>query len=140
MARKVGLWIDHSKAVLVALDGERVETKTVSSDIEPRGHPKGGAPSPTTYGAQDAVYEARRDRRYQRHLSEYYARVVAEINAAVAILLMGPGEAKLELRKALEAAGSGQSRIEVEASDKLTEPQIVAKVKAHYGYAIRATS
>ena len=139
MNRKVGVWIDHSQAVVVVLDGEQVETKTVTADIERRGHAKGGAPSPTPYGAQDAVYEGRRDRQYQHHLEEFYARVRSETAGAAAILLIGPGEAKTEFRKNLEDSGSGKVRIESEAADKLTEPQIVAKVKAHYGYVTRAT-
>jgi hypothetical protein len=34
MKRKVGLWIDHRKAVIVLLAGEEEETKLVRSNVE----------------------------------------------------------------------------------------------------------
>ena len=48
MARKVGLWIDHAKAVLVALDGEdepEMTTRTIVSNVGKKVRAKGGARS-----------------------------------------------------------------------------------------------
>lgn len=139
MQGKVGLWIDHSKAILVELD-EQVSTQTLESKVERKGRAKGGAPAKTPYGPQDAVYEARRDRRYQHHLNEYYDGVVRMLDGAAAILIIGPGQARSELRKKLVASGVDPGLIRTEASDKMTENQIVEKVKTHYGYTTRATS
>ncbi len=50
------------------------------------------------------------------------------------VLLFGPGEAKLQLKERLgRSKVSSESIITVESTDKLTDPQIVAKVKEHYG-------
>jgi hypothetical protein len=51
-----------------------------------------------------------------------------------AILIFGPGEAKLQLKKRLSRSKALSQRIVgIETTDKLTDPQIVAKVKEHYG-------
>ena len=51
-----------------------------------------------------------------------------------ALLLFGPGEAKLQLKERLGRSNvSPESIVAVESTDKLTDPQIVAKVKEHYG-------
>jgi hypothetical protein len=49
------------------------------------------------------------------------------------LLIFGPGEAKLELNERLRRAKTPVARtVEIETADKLTEPQIVAKVKQHF--------
>jgi hypothetical protein len=51
-----------------------------------------------------------------------------------ALLVFGPGEAKLELKERLSRSKALTERsVEIETTDKLTEPQIVAKVKEHFG-------
>jgi hypothetical protein len=53
-----------------------------------------------------------------------------------ALLLFGPGEAKLQLKDRLgRSKVPSESIVAVESTDKLTDPQIVAKVKEHYGVA-----
>ena len=49
-------------------------------------------------------------------------------------LIFGPGEAKLQLKERLSRSKALSDRIVgIETTDKLTDPQIIAKVKAHYG-------
>ena len=51
-----------------------------------------------------------------------------------AVLLLGPGEAKLQLKERLDRSKvSSESIVAVERTDKLTDPHIVAKVKEHFG-------
>ena len=137
MVRKVGMWIDHAKAVLVSLDDQEVATRTVVSNVGKHVRAQGGAPSGTPYGAQDATYEARIDRKYEQHLRQYYDSIVSEVSGATAIFIMGPGAAKTELRKRLEASGVAGNRLTVEAADKLTDAQVVERVKTHYNYPTR---
>ena len=48
-------------------------------------------------------------------------------------LIFGPGEAKTELKKAIERAKTLKGRIRsVEAVDKMTKGQIVAKVREYF--------
>jgi hypothetical protein len=47
-------------------------------------------------------------------------------------LIFGPGEAKGELKKRLESKGLGGRIVGVETTDKMTERQIAAKVRAYF--------
>ncbi|MBU0740977.1 hypothetical protein KKA85_12135 [bacterium] len=133
MERKVGLWVDHRKAVIVTITPDGSTSKTLESEVEPRFHYSGGSRSSTTYGSQQAGAEKTRDERHTRQLATYYARVISEIGDAGSVFIMGPGEAKQELRKRLEASKDMAARIAcVEPSDKLTDPQITARVKQFY--------
>jgi hypothetical protein len=49
------------------------------------------------------------------------------------IYIFGPGEAKIELKKEIEKNNVFLDKIsDIETTDKLTEPQIVAKVKKYF--------
>jgi hypothetical protein len=49
-------------------------------------------------------------------------------------MIFGPGEAKLQLRERLSRSKSLSEHVdEIETTDKLTDAQIVAKVKDHFG-------
>lgn len=137
---RAGLWIDHARAVVVSLneDGE-ASTRTIESDAGKRVRSQGGSRSRTVYGPQDATYEARRDRKYEHHLEQFYTSVGAHLREAGVVFVFGPGEAKGELRKHLEASGVPAERLSVEAADKLTEAQIVEKVKTRFGCPTRET-
>jgi len=125
MARKVGLWIDHAKAVLVSLDNGDVFTEAIASGVESRPRAQGGSRSATPYGPQEATYELRRERKHDQHLKEFYDRVVSVASGADAVFIMGPGEAKTELRKRMSESCGAQDRVSTFAADKMTESQIV---------------
>jgi hypothetical protein len=58
--------------------------------------------------------------------------VISHLRGAEAILLLGPGEAKGELEKRLTSKGLGGRIVGVETVDKITDHQIVARVRQHY--------
>src|ERR1700682_1570119 len=88
MKKTVGLWIDHKKAVIVFVAGKETEIKLVSSNIENH-HRQSGVAVP----ADDV-----RQRTLTGHLNSFYDEVAASISEAESILILGPGEAKGELR------------------------------------------
>ncbi len=58
---------------------------------------------------------------------------VKVIRDAHAILICGPGEAKIELKKAIEKSKEIQKRVvEIETVDKMTQRQIAAKVREYF--------
>jgi LDH2 family malate/lactate/ureidoglycolate dehydrogenase len=123
----VGLWIDHRKAVIVFLTGTgqeeaEEEIKQISSDLE-HGHGQAGA----SVRADDLL-----QREMTEHLNRYYDEVIASLRHAETILILGPGEAKGELKKRLEKNHVNGREIKVETVDKLTDRQIVAKVKERF--------
>lgn len=122
MKTTVGLWIDHRKAVIVFVTGKEEEIKLINSAIEqPHGQSDRSVP------ADDA-----RQRELTKHLNNYYDEVISSLRKAEAILIMGPGEAKGELKKRLEINNLNGRQVAVETTDKLTDRQIVAKVREHF--------
>jgi hypothetical protein len=127
MSHQVGIWIDHRKAVIVSASAGQVTAKTVESEVGP--HPRY---SGSQEGGGEKKYEERRD----LHLDRYYDEVITQLGQPDALLLFGPGEAKLQLRDRLGRSKMfSASIVAVESTDKLTDPQIVARVKEHYGIA-----
>ena len=130
MSHQVGIWIDHEKAVIVTISGDNVSAKTLVSDVGPHTH---------YAGSQEGGGEKKYEERHSQALNGYYDEVMSQLGEPDALLLFGPGEAKLQLKHRLDRSHVlAQSRVAVEAADKLTDPQIVAKVKEHYGIARRA--
>ena len=124
MSYVAGIWIDHEKAVIVSASGDLVTTKTLTSDVEP--HPRYS-------GQQDGEGEKKYEARHQQGLERYYDEVIGRLGQPEALLIFGPGEAKLELDARLSRSKDPRSpAVDIEASDRLTEPQIVAKVREHF--------
>ena len=122
MKKTVGLWIDHKKAVIVFLGGKDAETKLVTSNIE-KHHRQSGVATP----ADDI-----RQRELTVELNRFYDEVVSSMRDAEEILILGPGEAKDELKKRLAKAKLAGRIVGIEAADKMTDPQIVAKVRKRF--------
>jgi len=125
MSHRVGIWIDHKKAVIVSASANQITTKTLESEVG--SHPRYSGP-------QDAGGEKKYEERHGQHLDQYYDDVISRLGQPEAVLILGPGEAKLQLKERLSRSRALADRVvEIETTDKLTEPQIVAKVKEHYG-------
>ena len=78
--------------------------------------------------------EKRYEERYREHLDQYYDEVIGQLGRPDALLIFGPGEAKLQLKARLSRSKAfGACVVEIETADKLTDSQIVARVTAHYG-------
>jgi hypothetical protein len=116
MSDKVGVWIDHRKAVIVAASAEGVGTTTLESEVE--AHPHFG-------GQQDGGGENR-----------YYDEVISRVKAPGGLLVLGPGEAKREFVKRFsQVRPDARCAVDIETTGALTDPQIVAKVKEHFSIA-----
>ncbi len=58
--------------------------------------------------------------------------LVSALQDAESILILGPGEAKGELKKRLESQKVSNRVITLETTDKLTDGQIAAQVRQHF--------
>ncbi len=132
MKSKVGLWIDHKKTVIVFLTGEKQEIKLIESHVEKHGRRAVGVRIGGPFESQSLAAGDHRDREFLGHLDIYYNSVIASIRDAEAILILGPGEAKGELKKHLETKNLGGLVVAVETADKMTDPQIAAKVRQYF--------
>jgi hypothetical protein len=127
---QAGLWIDHRKAVIVMISDEGMTTQLVEANVDKHVRYSGG--SGGSGGSREGTAEDTREKRFTGQLDKYYDVVITRIRDAEAILLFGPGEAKVELRTQLERAGFGARIVGVETVDKMTDGQIAAKTREHF--------
>ena len=132
MKGKVGLWIDHRKAVIVFLAGEEEKMKLVRSRVEKQTRRAAGSRSGGPFESQSAPSGDRQERAFAGHLNIYYDKVVSCIRDAESILIFGPGEAKGELKKRIEREGLGGRIAGVETVDEMSDGQIAAKVRQYF--------
>jgi|SRR3989339_2081304 len=129
---RAGIWIDHRKAVVVIVSNNRNEFKVIPSNVDKQPGRYDGVRSTVPFEAQQKTSDGSRDRDFTGHLNTYYDEVIASISSVDSIFIFGPGEAKGELVKRLEKALVRGHIDGVETADKMTEHQIVAKVRQHY--------
>ena len=132
MGAKVGLWIDHRKAIIVAVTEKGEEMGLVISKAEKQLRRSGDAPLKGPYDPLQAPAADSRQRTLTGHLNIYYDAVIAGIRDAESILIFGPGDAKGELKKRLEKNNLGERIAGIETDDKMTDRQIAAKVRKHF--------
>lgn len=124
MQRNVGVWIDRKQALIVQLDNGERQIQVIESQLPPRTRLVR-----RSVGDIDLPNELHTNQRYEKHLKLYLNRVAEALQNADSILLMGPGEAKIELQKTLQKSKTLAERIAgVETVGKLTQNQIAAKV------------
>jgi stalled ribosome rescue protein Dom34 len=124
MTREVGIWIDHRKTVIVSVTDKGEKTSLIISGMEKHVRYSGAA--------QEDSAEDQRDSRYTGHLNKYYDHVISCIRDAESILILGPGEAKVELGTRLESEALGGRIVGIETVDKMTNRQISAKVRQRF--------
>lgn len=131
MTVNAGVWIDHRKAVVVLLSDNGEEIKRLKSIIPHRAR-AAGPRSTNSYTPNDFVAEDRLERKFASYLNEFYDEVIDCTHDAEAILIMGPGKAKGELRKWIESKKSRRTVAELETVDKMTDRQVAAKVRRYF--------
>jgi hypothetical protein len=132
MRTKVGLWIDHRKAIIVAVTDKGEEIGLIVSKVEKQLQRSGDSPLKGSYESQKVPADDRRQSTFKAHLDIYYEAVIACLRNAEFILIFGPGEAKSELKKRLEISELGGRIAGIETVDKMTDRQIAAKVKQYF--------
>jgi hypothetical protein len=132
MKTKVGLWMDHRKAVIVIVSDKGEEIKLIVSKVEKQRRRSGGSPLKGPYEALQVPADDSHEREFTGHLNIYYDAVIACIREAEAILIFGPGEAKGELEKRLASKEFSGRIIGIETVDKMTDRQIAAKVRQRF--------
>jgi len=132
MKTTVGLWIDHRKAIIVAVTNKGEETKLIISKVEKQPGRFAGIRSTTPYESQQVRADDSRERKFTGHLNIYYDAVIACIRDAESILIFGPGEAKGELQKRIKKDKLGGRIVGIETVDKMTDRQIESKVTQYF--------
>ena len=141
MKKYVGIWLDHRQAVVVyfsksrSLDNETQEIiERIESETERRVRLSGGSRSrKTPYGPQDISVDGKQEDRIKGQLRKYYQEIIKRISDADRILILGPGEAKIELKKEMEKSYQLADKINrIESADKMTQKQVAAKARKFF--------
>ena len=132
MRTKVGLWIDHRKANIVALTDKGEEISLIISKAEKQLRRSGDSPLKGSYEQQQVPASDSRQKSYTGHLNIYYDAVIACVRDAESILIFGPGKAKDELKERLEGNNLGGRVVGIETVDQMTDRQIAAKVRQYF--------
>ena len=125
MNKRVGLWLDRTKAVIVSIDSNTEAKRIITSDMEHY------VLYPTTVPGDDEP-ENIRNKRFWNHLGEYYDKIVAHIRDATEIQIFGPEVAKYELRERLVNEGLETHIVDMEDAEKMTDLQIATKVQKRF--------
>jgi hypothetical protein len=125
MNKRVGLWLDRNKAVIVSIANNIEARRIITSDME-------HYVLYSTIVPGDGSPENIRDRRFWNHLGEYYAKIVEHIRDATEIQIFGPEVAKYELEKHLEKEGLAIHIVSIEDAEKMTDLQVGIKVQKRF--------
>jgi hypothetical protein len=125
MHKRVGLWLDRKKAVIVSIANNIEAKRIITSDME-------NYVLYSTVVPGDGSPENIKDRRFWNHLNEYYDRIIDHIRDAAEIQIFGPETAKYELQKRLEAEGLSEHIVSVEEVGPLTNLEISTKVQKRF--------
>lgn len=128
----MGIWIDHRRAVLVALNGTEERLTEILSEVEKHSERAGDSPMKGSYEPRQVPADDSRQRALSQDLNRYYDEVVARARNAQSIFLFGPGEAKGELRTRLIRAKLGGHIAAVETTDKMSDREIAAHAREHF--------
>ena len=129
---KAGVWIDHRKALVVVATPAGERTTLIISKVEKHPQRSGDSPLKGRYAADQVPADDSRQKAYTGELNIYYDAVIAAVRHAESLVILGPGEAKGELRKRLVKNKLGGRVAAVETADKMTDRQIAAKVREHF--------
>lgn len=125
MKKRVGLWLDRNKAVIVSIANNVEARSIITSDME---HYE----LYSTVVPGDGSPENVRDRRFWNHLGEYYEKIMEQLRDAAEIQIFGPEVAKYELQKRLEAEGLADNIVSLENAESMSDLQILTRVQKRF--------
>lgn len=132
MHTNIGLWIDHRRAVIIFPSKINEESTIIFSQAERHLSRADGAEHDDSFEAQRVIADDVQERKFKQQLASYYDEVIAAVHGAATLFVFGPGEAKGEFVKRLSHEKPASRSVKIEASDKMTDRQIAAKVREHF--------
>ncbi len=132
MSAKAGVWIDREHAIVVLINGNDEELKSFHAGTDEPFPQNAETRGRHQYTRNDFVAEDKIERKKsitRRGMYDSVTRYVGEVDA---IYVLGPGEAKKEFQNHLSKTLPSKVHVELETSDKMTDPQLAAKVREHF--------
>lgn len=132
--KKIGVWLDHSKAHFIDFSKGPAVVETAYSDKESQVRFSGERGTGTQMGNRRSTNsEHHQHNREQEHMHEYYTLLIDRLKNYDDIFLFGSTTAKDELYNKLKSDKhfTGKS-ITVKPADHLTENQMIAEGKKFF--------
>jgi hypothetical protein len=132
--KNIGVWLDHSKAVLIDLTQEKAIIKKIHSDKESQIRFRGEHGLGTQLGNYRSTNnEHHQHNRKQKLMHEYYHLLSECLIHYDEILLFGPTTAKKELYNKLKTDKHFEDKnIHIQSTDVLSENQMIAATKIFF--------
>ncbi len=131
MSKNVGVWLDKEKAYVISVNGGNHRIEKVESNVETRVRYEGESKSFSGRGGALFNPSKKRTKRIKHQLSQYLTDVLHRLSDADNVFIFGPAETKNELKKAL-IKRKDKPAICLESADKMTQNQMVARVKDYF--------
>lgn len=132
MSKNIGLWIDHRKASVMFITESGEETKLIISNVERQRRRMGGRALKGAFERVRFSNDINEKRNYRLHLSIYYDSVIACVQNAESILIMGPGEAKNELSARMGEKKLDAKIVAVETVGFITENRLKKRIREFF--------
>ena len=132
--RTSGVWISAGSATILQWGPEGVTIRERIDSLVPGRHRSTGRPPTEDHPAG----EGHRD----EHMRTFFAQISAAVPIDDDLLLVGDGEVVEHFAHQIQAHDHGRGaarRIEVEKSGQMTEPQLLARIRAFAGSPARRT-
>ena len=139
MTINAGVWIDHHKAVVLMITDEREDIRQIKSEGHPSAENKSHErkTAPTARGAtiknaparKMVVAEDKLAPKVESYLDKYYDDVIACLQNADSIWILGPGKAKQELKKRIQGQQLKGHIARVETVDEMSDQEIAEHVR-----------
>lgn len=134
LKNNIGVWMDYTHAHLVDVSRGNSIVETIYSDKESHLRFKGEGSNDMILGNNRSTNDEHHQHRREEEITNQYYEVLAGVLKKYdCILLFGPTHAKEELFNQLIADKHFEGKtIHVESADKMSENELVAKVKEYY--------
>ena len=133
MKKQSGIWLDHEKATIITLVGNKYKLNFIESDIITRERIDGETKKYGRFGDQSLSQEKHKERRIKEQTSNYLKNLLREIKDMDELVLFGPANMKKELEKQILNDITLASKLKsVVSADSMTENQMIAWVKKFY--------
>ncbi len=132
MKKKVGIWIDLSKAVIVTLHGDEREIHVIEG-IDNRERIPGEGKSFTRFGNQFFNLERQKESKFKHQVKTFMKSVEKRVIKSDELVIFGPANMKKELANMiLKNKTLAQKLKGVESADSMTDNQLAAWVASYF--------
>lgn len=131
--KNTGIWLDKNKALIVTIEDEKENLRTIVSNVE-HYHVHGGFGIRHSGGSQDVVQDSKYLEREKHQLKRYFKKVISKIEEADALVIFGPGEIREKFQKMIyeDYKGLSHKLLACEKTDSMTDNQVKAWVRGFF--------